>query len=220
MGNTCEYFRAFIDHPGRASNDEHEALAEHVRTCSECTQYASTAAVTAALFDHARQSVSDGAIESAYRRLIDRSGQERRQTWLAILMAVTSLLALVWFVSHERAINAGSVILMLWFLASVVYAWWTSAVARRLSGYDHSSVFLAAWQRDLTRKINLTRMVAGVIGLEILAGALIMLFRGPPAQGAPILFGLGLVLGIGVLYTYLVELPLLKMERSLISEED
>lgn len=219
MPDTCEYFRSVVDRGQSASDTEKRALDEHLTTCNACSEYAASASATSELFRQARLSIPDDVIETAYRRLIDRSGQERRQTVIAIIAAVSSLLALIWFVAHERTVNGGSAILLMWFLGSAFYAWWTAKMSRRSLGYDRSPEFLAQWQKDVDRKFALTLVVTIVVGLEVAAGAMILLVSGPPAEGAPVLLALGLVLGSGVLYAIIVELPVLRMERSLISEQ-
>jgi hypothetical protein len=218
MTNSCEHFRTLIDSLPVRGDAEQQDLDGHLASCEECREYLLYASSAAGLVEKVRDGLKEKPVDVAYRQLLDRSRQERRQTGIALTAAVTSLLALVWFTVQDGGVNAGSAILLMWFIGSAVYAWWTSGKARRFLSFSTQPEFLNLWRNELKQKIMLTSIVSAIVGLEIVIGVVAVAINGLPTEGAMILLGLGLVLGTGVLYALIIELPLLKRERSLLAD--
>ena len=213
--SNCDQVRALIDAAKRDDQSE-QIPQEHLSDCAECKAYQALADASDRVLSRLHSELPAPTLSRAYASLRTRAEKERRTTLTAIVGMVVSLLAALWFL--RQGWQPGVLILFCWFGASALVAWWSSRLSRRYLALGVSEDFLSDWEHDLRRKILIVKSVAVLVGVEtclLIAGLLV---AGLPSDGAILLLGLSVILAVGVLYTMLIELPVLRGELSLIEK--
>ncbi|MDX1569808.1 MAG: hypothetical protein R3200_04925 [Xanthomonadales bacterium] len=208
----CNKCRQLIDRYGDSEPQERAWMRAHLEGCEACTEYKAAADATAALLGFRSVAAPPGA--RAFDALMERVRKGRRQTAIAAAAAMASLIALVW-ITVRHGFSPGSLILLAWLMGSGTFAWWSARRAQRHLAYRRSREFLESWRRDVNRKLLLTRLIAAVVSVEVLAW-LALGATGGFNKGQPILLLVNGTLGVGAIYAWLVEIPTLVRERDLI----
>ena len=218
---TCMQIRESIDRrePGEKEPPE---ITRHVATCRECAEYRAAADATASLLRELKTCLATSAgTDRAFEAFSARLRQSRRQAFFAIAGGTVAALAAVAIAARGDLTAVGALLFLLFIALCAFYVWWSSRDRTRWNPMGRTvDNFFGDWKAVLARRIRLTTIIASVVAAEIAIGGLLLLLRDPGLQGdgAPIFLGLGLVAGVGVLYTFLLELPELKKELALAEE--
>lgn len=217
----CHDIKAQIDHFTQISQQQRQDIYQHMSTCQECAEYKAVADSTADLLGSLNTTLKQMPVnQQIYQQVNERSKRERRLTFIAMLMMVTSVLALLWFYSQNSLTLVGGIILADWAVGSAMVAWWSARQATKFAGTSNGSSegFLSRWAKDLRQQITFTKMIASIVSLEIGFVLFNLVRDGFAAEQSVVLLIVNAVLAIGVIYAFTIELPALKNELLLISE--
>lgn len=219
---SCTEYKAIIDrHPG--IDEPHRAeLESHLDDCRECSAYNAESETTSRLFQELRSCLTESAqSDRAYAALSIRLRESGRQKFWALAGAAVCAVAAVAIALRGDLTAIGASILLTIALLCALFAWWLSKGRSALHPLSQPAAdFYGDWKQVLKRRIRITTVVAAVVTGEIVVGGVLLSLQESAflTDETPILFGLGLLLGIGVLHTFFQELPQLRKELLLVEE--
>jgi hypothetical protein len=223
----CHEVKGQIDNFANLNEQQQQDVQVHTAGCEQCAQYKVVADTTADLlgsFNRAlkKMPTNDYLLDDTlYQKTKARAGKDRRTTLVGITSMVVSLFALVWFYAQGDMTLEGALILGGWAIGGGIVAWWSARKASRFSSVSQepSKDFMLGWAKELGREITITKVVAGILSVEIIAFLFKLVSDGALAEGLVVLLGVNVVLAIGVVYAFAVELPKLNNELALISQD-
>ena len=219
---SCTEYKAIIDrHPG-IDEPQRAELESHLDDCRECSAYKAEAETTSRLFRELRSCLTESAqSDRAYEALSIRLKESGRQKFWALTGVGVCTVAAIAIAVRGDLTAIGALIFLIIGLLCAFFAWWSSRGRSELHPLKQPAHdFYGDWRQFLKRRIRITTLVAGVVTAEIVVGGVLLLLQESVflTEETPILVGLGLLLGIGVLHTFFQELPQLRKELLLVEE--
>ncbi len=224
----CHEVKGQIDNFANLNEQQRQDVQVHTADCQQCSQYKVVADTTADLLgsfnSQLKQMPTNDYLQNSnhlYQQTKARASKDRRTTLVGITSMVVSLFALVWFYVQGDMALEGALILGGWAIGGGIVAWWSAHKASRFSSVSQepSKDFMLGWAKELSREITITKAVAGILSVEIIVFLFKLVSDGALAEGLVVLLGVNVVLAIGVIYAFAVELPKLKNELALITQD-
>ena len=153
----CKEIKSLIDEAAASDKVIPSDAKEHISSCADCANYSDSKIadrfITRLKSIHLPSQHSERALENVSQMALESSKRIR----IALLGFVTSLFALIWFISLGNADVIGGVILSAWVIGSGGYAWFLSRrkqfVERALVKLDTS--FFEYCKQELKLKIKI-----------------------------------------------------------------
>ncbi|NQZ07859.1 MAG: hypothetical protein HRT35_11920 [Algicola sp.] len=223
----CHEVKTHIDNFANLNEQQCREVLAHTVDCEQCAKYQVVADSTADLLGSFKNALKQLPVNcnllnnNLYQKTKARAAKDQRTTLVGVTSMVVSLFALVWFYAQGDMALEGALILGAWAIGGGIVAWWSARKASRFSSVssDPSEDFIQSWVKDLGREITITKVVAGLLSIEIFAVLFKLVSDSSAPEGLLVLLGVEAVLAIGVIYAFAVELPKLKNELALITQD-
>jgi hypothetical protein len=216
---SCTDYMGLIDGSVDFAEPTPGDLEDHLQACKACTDYRTGALVTKRLLKEFRATLSSpDATVLALKNAEYRITSLRRQFGWSLVLVVACISAPFGAMVVGSPLPLGGVLSFLAVgLVSLVVPWQLlrkqsalTAVARR------EGSFYQTWRQELQRELRGT--TAGAVFASLFSAVFLFLaaFASFPFPGNFVVFGVALLMGVGALHAFTVELRALRNELALV----